>query len=205
MSVKNEDSYYQNRFESFNASSQKVGWKNVHAQEDRFRQFLFLFKEKSSFSLNDLGCGLGDFASFLRINGYRDVSYFGYDHNLKMIEQCQALNDSNQLNFKHISDAKEIKEADYTIASGIFNLRFSKEDIVWRTEIESTLSVLNQKSEKGFGFNILSSFSDKEFHKNELYYADPTYFLGYCLEHFSRDVILSHGYGQYDFTINVLK
>lgn len=205
MSVKSEDDYYQERRESYQHSSQQVGWKNNVAQEDRFRQFLPLFTNKLDFSPNDLGCGLGDFAGFLRINGYKNIGYRGYDHNLQMIEQCILSNDSDQLNFFRITAAEEMHVSDYTIASGIFNLKFDKVDSEWRANIESTLHILNSKSIRGFGFNILSSFSDKEYQREELFYADPGYFLNYCLEHFSRDVILSHGYGQYDFTINVLK
>jgi hypothetical protein len=94
---------------------------------------------------------------------------------------------------------------DYTVASGIFNIRFGCDDESWLKYILETLSSMNEKSRDGFAFNILTKYSDREFMKPELYYADPAYLFDYCKKNFSRNVALLHDYDQYDFTIIVRK
>ena len=104
-----------------------------------------------------------------------------------------------------ISDTTEISQADYTIASGIFNIRHATSDEVWLRHMLETITIMNSKSNLGFAFNILSVYSDPEFRKAELYYADPLYLFDFCKRTFSRNVALLHDYGQYDFTIVVRK
>ncbi|HAI76542.1 MAG TPA: SAM-dependent methyltransferase, partial [Microscillaceae bacterium] len=60
-------------------------------------------------------------------------------------------------------------------------------------------------SDQGFAFNALTSYSDLEFRKQELYYSDPLYLFDYCKKNFGKNVALLHDYNQYDFTIIVKK
>ena len=95
--------------------------------------------------------------------------------------------------------------ADYTVASGIFNLRADLSDTAWMAYILETLGHMNAASRKGFSFNILTKYSDADRMRPELYYADPCFFFDYCKRTFSRDVALRHDYREYDFTMIVRK
>ncbi len=53
------------------------------------------------------------------------------------------------------------------------------------------------------GFNCLTSYSDPEKKRDELYYADPCALFDMCKRRYSRQVALLHDYGLYEFTILV--
>ena len=95
--------------------------------------------------------------------------------------------------------------ADYGVASGIFNVRLDRSDTEWRAYLESTLDILNRTSRFGFSFNCLTSYSDTEKMRAHLYYPDPCALFDFCKRRYSRNVALLHDYGLYEFTILVRK
>lgn len=196
--------FYQKHLSRYGASAQGVGWKNRDAQIIRFEQLAKLLPP-GSFSLNDLGCGVGDLLDFATAK-FPHFKYRGYDVMEDMIRGAeQKYADRNNASFYLIENASEMELADFTVASGIFNIRFNKKDESWLEYILETLRIMNTKSESGFAFNILTKYSDKEFMKEELYYADPCVMFDFCKRNFSRNVALLHDYDQYDFTIIVRK
>ena len=49
----------------------------------------------------------------------------------------------------------------------------------------------------------VTSYSDPEFMRPDLYYADPRFLFDYCKRKLSRHVALLHDYGLYEFTVLV--
>jgi SAM-dependent methyltransferase len=198
--------FYNKNLESHGPGAQGVGWKNQEAQLIRFEQLAKLLPLQKPFSVNDLGCGVGDLAIYLQNKGYTGFSYTGYD----VLEEMVALAKDKHTSianreFLLITEAGQMKEAEYSIASGIFNLRYANTDEQWQSYIIQTLEQMYEKSSKGFSFNALTKYSDKDKMQDYLFYSDPLYFFDYCKKHFSRNVALLHDYNQYDFTILVRK
>lgn len=94
-------------------------------------------------------------------------------------------------------------EADFSIASGIFNVKFSENDESWTKYILETLENMNQFSNNVFSFNLLTSYVD--FKKDHLYYGDPLFFFDYCKKNFSKYVTLYHDYPLWEWTVVVIK
>lgn len=196
--------FYQRNLTQFGPSAQGVGWKNNEAQTIRFQQLIKVFN-RPAFSLNDLGCGVGDFVSFAS-ERLSDCEYRGYDIMEDMVTAAsEKYGKLKNVRFYHIYGPADMEAADYTIASGIFNIRFRKDNDSWLDYILQTLRTMDSKSTAGFAFNILTKYSDKEFMKEELYYADPCLLFDFCKRNFSRNVALLHDYNQYDFTVIVRK
>ena len=99
----------------------------------------------------------------------------------------------------------EIPISDYVVESGIFNAKQSDNDAEWTEYVVSTLEKMNKLAAKGFAANFLTKYSDIEYMKPHLYYADPLFFFDFCKKNFSRNVALLHDYELYDFTIIVRK
>lgn len=199
------DKFYQDNLRQFGSTAKGVGWKNDEAQRVRFSQLLKLVSSQEAFSINDLGCGVADFVDFLT-NEKHSFRYHGYDMMPEMIQRARRKFANNEsVLLQVISGTSEISQADYTIASGIFNIRLTSSDETWLQHILDTITIMNNKSKIGFAFNILSLYSDQEFRKAELFYADPLYLFDFCKRSFSKNVALLHDYGQYDFTIIVRK
>ena len=63
---------------------------------------------------------------------------------------------------------KEAHTFDYIIASGIFNVKLNYHHSGWLKQVIETLDKINSLSKKGFSFNLLTTFSQKE--KEEINY-----------------------------------
>jgi SAM-dependent methyltransferase len=197
--------FYQERLDAHGNSAKGVGWKDEIAQRVRFAQLVKILRADTSFSINDLGCGTGALAEYLHFLK-ADYRYTGYDILPEMIQRavlsCAHLPNST---FRIVSNAAEMSPADYTLASGLFNLPFGKSAHDWHKHILETISIMNEKSVLGFAFNALTKYSDPHLMRPELCYSDPLLLFDYCKNQFSKNVALLHDYDLYDFTILVRK
>jgi hypothetical protein len=109
----------------------------------------------------------------------------------------------NNGKYEFTTDESLLSEADYTIASGIFNVKLQTGEEEWQDYVLSVLGKIAQLSSKGFAFNMLTKYSDRERMRPDLYYADPLFFFDYCKKNFSRFVSISHDYPLYEFTVLV--
>lgn len=198
--------YYKIRRNSSTDSSIQMGWKNLMAQEIRFIQLLKIIEREETFSINDLGCGNGSLLRFMNEN-IRDKSfaYLGYDIMPEMIAEAKTLNIKNESNFKLITSVNEIENTDYTVASGIFSLKYNTSEKEWLNYVHETIAAMWAKSTKGISFNCLTSYSDKEFMRPELFYADPMELFDFCKKNITRHVSILHDYREYDFTVLLRK
>lgn len=102
-----------------------------------------------------------------------------------------------------ICSSKIEKQADFCVTSGIFNAKFTQDEEVWREYILEVLENMNEMSNIGFAFNVLTDFVD---YKNEnLYYANLSYFFEYVRSNFSKKVALLHDYDLWEWTMIVRK
>lgn len=200
------EEFYTSHLRDHGNSPQGVGWKNDEAQRTRFEQLAKIISVSSDFSINDLGCGTGQFYKFLLSNKVHPAHYFGYDILEDMIVAAKKeLGEDNRTELMHIELPGQMRQADYSVASGIFNVRYGASETDWKNHVISTIEQMHLRSEKGFAFNLLTSYSDREYMQAYLYYADPLFYFDFCKRNFSKNVALLHDYGQYDFTILVRK
>jgi SAM-dependent methyltransferase len=198
--------FFRAKLKAHGATAAGVGWRDEAAQKVRFEQLLRIVEPGPSFSVNDLGCGTGEILVLLEREFKGLYRYMGYDVVEEMIVAAkEQFPERPGISFKKISEANQMSQADYTIASGIFNVRNSIPDDQWKSYILDTLSAMSMASSKGFAFNALTSYSDHDKMRPDLYYSDPLFFFDYCKRNFSKEVALLHDYGIYDFTILVRK
>lgn len=192
--------YYSAKIIKHGASAKGVDWNSEQSQELRFEVLSQLFTRAEEFSILDYGCGYGALFSYLKKKRHH-FTYTGFDISKTMLQHAQEINGAEK-NANWIDVLNE-QTFDYTIASGIFNVRLEHSDQDWQNYVEQTLIEINNKSKKGFAFNMLTIYSDKEYMKQNLYYANPLYYFDYCKKKFSKYVTLLHDYPLYEFTITV--
>ncbi len=196
--------YFEERLATHGATARGVDWNSETAQELRFAQLMKVIPPGQPFSMIDYGCGYGALAGYLLRLGYPMEKYIGFDVLESMILKARAeYQASSQCVFT--SNLSDLTPVDYSIASGIFNLKLETPSDLWTEYVVGELQKMNAFSRKGFSFNMLTSYSDPEYMRPHLYYADPCYLFDYCKRHFSRNVALLHDYEVYDFTIIVRK
>lgn len=192
--------YYDEKLRSYGPTARGVDWKSRESQQLRFAQLLKLIDQTRPFTINDFGCGYGALIDYLENAGVQ-FQYFGYDISPKMIAQAEELHAGSSF----VTDKAHLSEADYTVASGIFNVKLQTSDAEWKKYILDVIETINSLSRRGFAFNALTKYSDAEFMRPDLYYADPLFFFDYCRTNYSRFVTLLHDYPLYEFTILIRK
>lgn len=201
--LKETKEYYTKKINSHGPTALGVDWNTSESQFLRFEQLLKICDFSAVFSLNDLGCGFGSLYECLIKKNF-EFNYFGVDVSESMIEVALQRYGNNKN--AHFSTSTYLMEtADYSVASGIFNVKQNSDNHVWLQHVIQTIHMLNDKSKKGFAFNCLTKFSDKEKMSENLYYADPCYLFEYCKKNFSKNIALLHDYDLYEFTILVRK
>lgn len=195
--------YYSSRIARYGNTPQGVDWNGHEGQILRFEQLSKVINSTQTFTVNDLGCGYGAFLDFLE-ERYPSFSYTGIDLSGDMIKSAKQrfiANASARFLVSHSPD----QTADYSIASGIFNVRLGIDDSSWQAYIEQTLDILDRTSRIGFSFNCLTAYSDPEKKRDYLYYADPCFLFDRCKRLYSRNVAVLHDYDLFEFTILVRK
>lgn len=195
--------YYTDKLGAHGETPRGVDWNGEESQFLRFEQLCKVITLPKAFSVNDLGCGYGALYDYLN-KTFDAVTYRGYDVSQAMIDAA-AQRHATHPSATYVLADKPTTVADYGIASGIFNVRLGHQDDEWLTYIHKTLAILHETSSKGFAFNCLTSYSDEDKKRPDLYYANPGQLFDYCKRHYSRNVALLHDYGLYEFTIVVRK
>lgn len=201
--LKETKNYYDEKIIAHDATPAGVDWNGLNSQELRFKQLLNCCDTNQEFSINDIGCGYAALYEYLTNMKLR-FNYRGLDVSELMIEKAKQIH-SMQKNCVFTTNFNEIDCADYSVASGIFNVKQNFDNAGWLDYILWTLEKMHAMSHKGFAFNLLTSYSDSEYMRDDLYYADPCYFFDYCKKHYAKNIALLHDYGLYEFTIIVRK
>ena len=201
--LENINHYYTDKIKIYGATPKGVDWNGEESQFIRFEQLSKIIN-KDIFSINDIGCGYGKYFEYLQ-NRFLNFNYYGFDLSQEMIKNAKSLYSNKGGGFMQVDNLKNIEKADYSVASGIFSVKMEYNESEWLSYILATLEEMNEKSIKGFSFNMLTKYSEKEYMRDNLYYADPLFIFDYCKRNFSKQVALLHDYGLYEFTILVKK
>ena len=193
--------YYAGTLAAHGPTPRGADWNSAESQERRFTELLRVCEDDRGASINDYGCGYGALAARLRRDGYTG-EYCGYD---VLPAMATAARDVNRAlpRCRFVTDEAELPRADYTMASGIFNVKLETPAAAWADHVRATLDRIAQVSARGFAFNMLTGCADRDRMRPHLYYADPGEWLGHCLARFSRRVALRHDYPLYEFTVLV--
>lgn len=191
--------YYTRRIREHGPCASGVDWNSPQSQELRFEQLLRVIDERTE-SLLDYGCGYGALIDALERRG-GIANYQGFDLSAEMVAAARSLYADREF----VSEVSALKTADVSLASGVFNVKMTTPTAEWEAYVLDTIQHMNALSRHGFAFNLLTSYSDQEFMRDDLYYGDPCFYFDFCKRYCSRHVALQHDYGLYEFTILVRK
>jgi SAM-dependent methyltransferase len=194
--------YYQQKIARFGPSPAGVDWRCEPTQQLRFVQLLKLCDLGRNFTLNDVGCGYGALLGYLaQRRKLHRVDYFGIDLAPAMIEAARAAWPRHRNKFT--IGACSPRVADYSVASGIFNVRLDIPFSLWELFIERTLSQMRQTSRLGFAVNFLAPVPRGISSPSELYRAPPGAWAAYCKKNFGAAIEQLSGYGLHEETLLV--
>ncbi len=195
--------YYTQKVLAHGATAAGADWACEPTQQLRFVQLLKLCDFSRGFSLNDVGCGYGALLRFMA-NRYRrlELDYLGIDLSHAMIDQARhSRRPSIRSQFAVAGTIPRV--ADYSVASGIFNVRLNQPAARWRLFIQQTLAGMHAASRIGFSANFLAPLGPGMQAIPELYRVAPDVWIHYCEQEFGAKVELVEGYGMCEFTLLV--
>lgn len=195
--------YYSARLARYGASARGVDWNGAQSQQMRFEQLCRVIDTAEPFSIIDLGCGYGALYEYLN-KRYGSFDYSGWDISGAMIDAAEKRNaPTDSIRFAIGAEPDHI--ADFVVASGIFNVRLEYDRDEWARHIDATIAVMDRCSRRGFAFNCLTAYSDRDKMRDDLHYADPCALFDTCKTRYSKNVALLHDYDLYEFTLLVRK
>lgn len=195
--------YYGDKVRQFGATHRGVDWSTEASQTLRFDQLFRLIDAARLSTVTDFGCGYGALVAYLRQKGW-SASYTGYDISESMIAHAVSLHSEDPL-CRFTTDIDAVARGEFTVASGVFNVKQEYSDNDWQDYVLANIVTIDRLSERGFAFNMLSSYSDAAKRRGDLFYGTPGFFFDYCKRSFSSAVALLHDYPLHEFTIVVRK
>jgi hypothetical protein len=195
--------YYTRQLAEHGPTPRGVDWNGAESQETRFRQLLRLLDGRPDWVLGDYGCGYGALLGFSRAAGFGG-GYRGYDIAPAMVAAARERHAADPL-ARFAAEESVLAGCDAVLASGVFNVKLTTPIQEWENYVYRMLDRLAELGTQGFAFNSLTSYSDRDRMRPDLYYPDPCRLFDHCKRRFSRHVTLLHDYGLYEFTILVRK
>jgi SAM-dependent methyltransferase len=179
-----------------------VDYSNAERVQLCFGQLTGIWRERTPATVLDYGCGYGALLGYLREKGFPLEHYTGFDVSAPMLAHARATH-AGASGATFTGDAADLRPADYVVCGGIFNVKLDAPTEAWHAHVVDTLERIWPLARRGLAFNILTSYSDPDKRRPDLYYADPCWFFDLCKRRFSKEVALLHDYGAYEFTMHV--
>lgn len=196
---------YKMQFDEKGTTHEAVLWASKADQYKRFETLLApIISSLTSdpVSINDLGCGYGAFFTYLQNHPtLKCKQFYGYDICASFIEAANRTISDQRAQF-HQSH-KALFEADYSFASGTFNLIGPQPEEDWIEFVKGSLRLLFQSSKTAMVFNLLDQ--DVENKEEWLFYANAGDFYHFCCKALSSHTSLHPNPALKGFTLCVWK
>ncbi len=193
--------YYSGKIHAHGATPAGVDWSGARTQRVRFEQLLRMCPTgPAGFSINDVGCGYGALLEVL--SGHPaagEIDYLGIDVSPLMVEHARR----RYPNARFVVGASVPRVADFTLASGVFNVKLSVARTPWEKYARRLLTHLFECSRIALGVNFLSPAPNHAPGAAELYRPDPLEWVQFFRGQLAARVDLLTGYGLSEYTLVV--
>jgi len=191
--------YYSGKIALHGATPRGVDWTCAESQALRFERLLDVV-DRPTFSINDVGCGYGALLGHLDDRrGDADVDYLGIDLSRAMVERASELW-GKRPGATFAEAPCSLRVADYSVASGIFNVNLDQPLDAWEDFVERTLVRMTDASRVGVAVNFMRLRRGSPAYPSPLYRTSPRRWRAF-LTTLGWRTRLSEGYGLGEFTL----
>lgn len=199
-----QERHYRGLLEKHAGTPMAVSSESAAHKRLRFDQIAKVFGDDESFSLHDVGMGLGAFGSYLgEKHPHRKISYSGSEILPEFVEGARAAHPSSTFFCRDIAERPGEEAYDYVILSGVFHQRRDTSIPDWEKFSRMILKNAWSMCRKGLAFNFISPFVD--FYQTEVYYANLPRLMQFVVEELSRFFIVNHSYALFEFTMLIYR
>jgi SAM-dependent methyltransferase len=187
--------FYAQRWEQFGYDTRSLGIGSRESQEMRY-SVLAQMADLQGASILDVGCGFGDFHSYLEGKGIA-VRYAGLDLQPAFIEEARKRHPGDGFFCADIEGFEPEGRVDFVFVSGTFNVKFRDDQEAW---VFRMLRKMFSVAERGVGINLLSTYYDPGHYRGDMFYCSPERAFAEA-QAITRRVTLRHDYLPHDFTL----
>jgi SAM-dependent methyltransferase len=199
---RNVEAYYTGKLAEYGATPLGVDWPCQATQWLRFVQLLKLCNFDTAVSLNDLGCGYGELATFLHRRYPRaSIDYLGIDLSSAMVRRARRRHRGDPAT-RFLVGRTCRRQADYSLASGIMNVMLGHPPPLWENFVRNILTDMHCNSRQGFAVNFCRS-GRADLGEDELYCSAPGPWVRFCEVELGCSVEIVGDYGLSEYTLLV--
>ena len=182
-----------------------VGWTRTQQDVDqRYAVALDVVRTTGPVSLLDFGCGASHLLEFIERTGRQDVIYSGLDLSPRFLELSRRkFPGVTYYDIDVLQTPDALPMFDYVLLNGVFQSRgpLSFEEML--TYAETLIEVLFAKARHGLAFNVMSKHVDWE--RDDLFHLPLDTLAAFLVRRVTRNFIIRHDYGQYEYTTYVYR
>jgi hypothetical protein len=130
----------------------------------------------------------------------KTINYLGVDLSPAMIAEARQLW-CKRRDTEFLVANTSPRMADYSVASGIFNVKLNQPRALWTRFIEKTLTAMHATSRHGFAVNFLAPLAEGTDGQLELYRAPSALWARYCEQAIDATVEVLENYGMREYTL----
>lgn len=193
--------HYGKTFRRFGPSPLGVDWDSQPGQYLRLLQLLKICDPiVGKSSIIDYGCGYGALWSLMHERGIeRKFNYLGIDLCATMIRAARKIHKDTAADFMEGYQIE--KDADYIVASGIFNVKGDFEKDEWEHYVDTTLRSMFRKSRAGMAVNFMRTLDVARIRKIGLYRTVPERWIAMFERVGECTIEIVDNYGLNEFTL----
>ena len=197
--IREQRDYFEKLYSEHGNSVESLGW-NKESQKQRF-DVLSKIGNFNGASILDVGCGFGDFLSYLKRRDILPYKYVGIDLISEFIARAAEMHPGTSFYNKDVlSFGNNDSSYGYVVGSGLFFL--DTED--WYKYVLDVADKMFHLCNIGIGINFLSQYNIIRPVEGRAY-CNPGSVLQMLMDHISIKAILYHDYRENDFTVFLYK
>lgn len=201
--------HYTETFIEHGANAKGVDWNDENKAELRHKIMLNLVtcdllhkRDNEIPSLLDVGCGYGEFWSFIKKTGNK-VTYTGIDVVYAMIDYAKNNFDDATFVFGDFFELNSKNKYDYIVCNGILTQKLDAPAMEMDIYAAKLIKKMYSLSLKGVAFNVMTT--KVNYFDNNLYYRCPSELLAWCVSEITPYVRLDHSYPLYEYTMYLFR
>lgn len=185
--------HYNDLFQKFGDNPASIGWPKGR-QDIRFKVVTEIGDLKNS-KILDVGCGFGDFASYLKKNRIK-AEYHGIDINSNFIKIAKQKHPNKKFSVRDLEKVKFKNKFDWICAIGATNAGGTYR------YIEKLLKEMFRISKKGIVMDFMSTYVD--FKDKDDFHVSPERIFKIAKK-LSKRVVIRHDYLPFEFCVYIYK
>jgi cyclopropane fatty-acyl-phospholipid synthase-like methyltransferase len=197
--------FYEDLYARHGNSPRSLAYRDRETQYERFERLCRLFeRERESFTIHEVGCGLGHLGEFLE-RRYPEAVYSGSDISPKFVEHCRNRFPDREFHLRDVSAGPVDERYDFLATSGLFNPRLQTPPAEWQRFVFTILEAMYRMAIKGLAVNFLTTYHDPDHASADMHYQDPRELSDFVVSRLSRHFSLDAAGPLYEYTLCVYR